>query len=359
MSKEKFVRNKPHVNIATLLVVFSMITALSFSMAIYESVILFSDSDGDTIADNIEAKSTHPLFFEVNEDRLGYQTYETVNGSSASHELGHNLDIFNDGVGGLLEIDSSFYEDVSTGIPNLEFGWNYESLIEFVDSDSNGLFEPATDTVVGLTPLDNLTRVKFGFGIDGQPIYYSQFSTSDGMLTIDFYTAREHVLLTRQVNVVLAPGEIKSFLTFTNFMPVTGGTKLALHLSLSSSHDLVFSASKVEASAGEFKAEYEWENLIVRDGSEGIVNTTLPSTTVPVKDASIFINFGSFTNASYDSHYRWFTPPLSRNTFVFSNFPWSYLAIGSVSTVMLVAILYAVRKRPGRVKYSDITLKKD
>ncbi|MHA1123638.1 MAG: hypothetical protein ACTSPC_12650, partial [Candidatus Heimdallarchaeota archaeon] len=68
--------------------------------------------------------------------------------------------------------------------------------------------------------------------------------------------------------------------------------------------------------------------------------------------------FGSFTNASYDPHYRWFTPPLSRNTFVVNNFPWSYLAIGSVTTVMLVSILYAVRKRPGRVKYSDITLKK-
>ncbi|MBK5112600.1 MAG: hypothetical protein KGD59_08455 [Candidatus Heimdallarchaeota archaeon] len=358
MSKEKFVRNKPHVNIGTLLVVFSMITALSFSMVIYESVILFSDRDGDTVPDNVEARSKHSLFFEVKEDRLSYQTYETVNGSSASHELGHNVDMFHESADDLLEIRSSFYDDVSTGIPNLEFSWKYESLIEFVDSDSNGLFEPATDTVLGQTLLTNMIRVNFGFGIDGQPVYYSQFSTSDGKLIIDFYTAREHVLLGRQVGLVLAPGEIKSFLTFTDFTPITGGTKLALNLSLSSSHNLIFSNSKVEASKGEYKAEYEWADWIIRDGSEGIVNTTIPTSTIPEKNALIYINFGSFTNASYDPHYRWFTPPIKSNTAYLIDFPWPYLAIGSVATVMLVSLIYVVRKRPGRVKYSDITLKK-
>ncbi len=51
-----------------------------------------------------------------------------------------------------------------------------------------------------------------GFGIDGQPAYHSSYSTIDGVLKVDFYTSREHVLLGRQVGL-LAPNELKSTLT--------------------------------------------------------------------------------------------------------------------------------------------------
>jgi len=346
-SKEKFVRDKPHVNIGVLIAVFGILSTLSLGMVIFNDVVATMDSDGDTISDQEEDAAKQPLFFDVTDETLTFRSYGTgTSSTSGVHEVGHNLDISHAGFSSHLEIQSMLFDDVSTEIPLLEFGIKYESLIEFTDVDGNGFFEPAKDSIIAQTALDNMIRVKFGYGIDGQPSYYSKYSTLGGVFKIDFYTSREHVLLARQVGL-LSPNELKSHLTFTNYI----GTNLALKLNLSSSHNLMFSSTglSVKTSTGEYMIEYEWVDKATTDGTSTIVNTTVPKTSIPTESEEIYVNFGELTNASYHSILSW-SVPIPGKWSIF-DLPWTYISIGSIALFTLTGTTRILRKKPGRVKY--------
>ena len=351
MSKEKFVRDKPHVNIGVLIAVFGILSTLSLGMLIFNDIVAASDSDGDTISDYEEESAIQPLYFDITDGVLTFRSYGTqTTPTTGGHEVGHNLDISHAGFSSHLEIHSRLYDDVSTEIPLLEFGVKYESLIEFTDFDANGFFEPAVDVIIAQTALDNITRTEFGYGVDGQPSYYSKYSTLGGVFKVNLYTSREHVLLARQVGL-LAPNELKSCLTFTNYGLLTPGTNLALKLSLNATHNLIFSNTglSVKSSIGEYMVEYEWYDRAITDGTTTIVNTTVPKFSVPSKDGVIYINFGELTNASYDPRLSWSVPiPGKWNI---ADLPWTYFAIGSIALLMVVSTTRILRKKPGRVKY--------
>ena len=350
MSKEKFVRDKPHVNIGVLIAIFGIFSTLSLGMLIFNDVVATLDSDGDTIPDHEEERAKQPLFFDITDEILTFRSYGTeTTPTTGNHEVGHNLGISHAEFSSHLEIHSRLYDDVSTEIPLLEFGVKYESLIEFSDFDTNGFFEPAVDVIIAQTTLDNITRTEFGYGVDGQPSYYSKYSTLGGVFKVNLYKSREHVLLARQVGL-LAPNEVKSSLTFTNYV-LTPGTNLALKLSLNSTHNLLFSSSglSVKTSTGEYMVEYEWYDRAITDGTTTVVNTTVPKFSIPSKDGVIYINFGELTNASYDPRLSWSVPiPGKWNI---ADLPWTYFAIGSIALLMVVSTTRILRKKPGRVKY--------
>ena len=352
MSKEKFVRDKPHVNIGTIaLIIFGITSLSSFGMLIFADVMETRDSDGDSIPDLEELSANHPLFYEASDNILSFRTYE----SSTGHELGHNLGISHGGFSSHVNVLLNLYDDVSKPIPIVDFNIKYDSLIEFVDNNANGFFDPTIDTVVGKTTLDNMIRIGFGFGVDGEPAYYSSYSTISGLFKVDFYTTREHVLLSRQIGL-LAPYELKSVITLTEYVPITGGTMVALNLSLSSSQGIYFSGltSSAIASTENYKSIYKWYDKATINDIQTTVNTTVPSSPIPLNSGQIYINFGNVVNGTYDPKLYW-ELPTTTNFNIFSDVPWSYITIGSLAALSITtAASHVARKRPGRVKYSDI-----
>jgi len=355
MSKEKFVRNKPHVNIGTIaLIALGIISTISLGMMIYIDIMEERDSDGDSIPDLAEGNAGHTLFFDTSDDTLFFRTYET---GTSNHEVGHQLGLSHDGLSSHVNVQLGLLDDVSTAIPILDFNIKYDSLIEFFDDNGNGFFDPATDTIIGKTMLDNMLRLGSGFGVGGEPAYYSSYSTIDGVLKVDFYTAREHVLLARQVGL-LSPLELKSYITFTEYTRITGGTSLALNLSLSSSHDITFSGTDLSAisSTGNYEVGYEWPDWAIINGVETKVNTTIPSSPMLSNVGSIYINFGEIINGTYDPKLHWQIP--RPTSFSITDLPWSYITIGSIGILVIGMAVkdHIPRKKPGRVTYQPITL---
>lgn len=342
-------RDKPHVNIGTIaLIVFGIVSLFSLGITIYVDVMKTRDSDGDSIPDLTETNQAHSLFFDVSDEALTFRTYETGTGG---HELGHNLGISHDGFSTHINVQLGLLDDVSTGIPVLDFNIKYDSLIEFTDDNSNGFFDPGSDLMLGKTMLDNMIRLGFGFGVDGKPVYYSSYSTIDGALKVDFYIANEHVLLGRGIGL-LNPFELKSIITLTEY----SGTNLALNLSLSSSHEIGFSETTLSAttSTGNYEVEYEWYDLAIINGVEKIVNTTIPSSPIPLNSGSIYINFGEVINGTYDPKLDWKLPKTTSFN-IFTDIPWSYITIGSIAITAITSMAsHLSRKKPGRLKYTDI-----
>jgi hypothetical protein len=234
-----------------------------------------------------------------------------------------------------VNLHLSLFDDIKTLIPIVDFNIKYDSLIEFIDDDSNGFFDPITDTIIGKTILDNMLRMKFDFGIDGEPAYHSSYSTIDRGFKVDFYTTGEHVLLSRGVGL-LTPHELKSVITINNYSSITGGTNLALNLSISSSHDLSFSAKSLytTTSTGDYEVRYEWYNLAIINGFETPINTTTPSSPIPLNKSSIYLNFGDVINATYNPILNWRVPNLP-NSFSITDIPWAYITIGSISIIAI------------------------
>lgn len=354
MSKENFKRDKPHVNIGVLLLIFSMISGFSLGMVIYKDITKLLDDDGDSVPDNEEDRLRTPLFFEVTDDLLTFSSYDTATiPTTTGHELGHNLGLSH-GFSSHLAIQSNLYDDVSTGIPILDFKMQYESLIDFLDVDSNGYFDPVVDVIIGETALTNLTLENIGYGIDGQPAYYSGYSSSDGVFNAEFYISGEHVLLGRQVGL-LAPNELKSRLTFVNYVP----SSLTLKLSFNSSANLIFSPSGIplRASTGLYEVQYEWNDFAITDGTMTTVNVTLPSSSIPSNNGVIYINLGQVSNGTYDTKLLWFLP--HNNLFNLLDLPWTYITIGSITILTVISTTHVIRKKPGRLKYHSLSSSSD
>jgi len=354
MSKENFKRDKPHVNIGVLLLIFSMISGFSLGMVIYNDITKILDNDGDSVPDNEEDRLRTPLFLEVTDELLTFSSYDTGTiPTTTGHELGHNLGLSH-GFSSHLAIQSNLYDDVSTGIPILDFKMQYESLIDFLDVDSNGYFDPVVDVIIGETALTNLTLENIGYGIDGQPAYYSGYSSSDGVFNAEFYISSEHVLLGRQVGL-LAPNELKSRLTFVNYVP----SSLTLKLSFNSSANLIFSPSGIplRASTGLYEVQYEWNDFAITDGTMTTVNVTLPSSSIPSNNGVIYINLGQVSNGTYDTKLLWFLP--HNNLFNLLDLPWTYITIGSITILTVISTTHVIRKKPGRLKYRPLSSSSD
>ena len=59
-------------------------------------------------------------------------------------------------------------------------------------------------------------------------------------------------------------------------------------------------------------------------------------------------------NATYDPKLHWELPN-STSFNIFTDVPWSYITIGSLAALSIItAASHVARKRPGRVKYSEI-----
>jgi hypothetical protein len=354
MSKENFKRDKPHLNIGVLLIVFSMISGFSLGMVIYNDITNLLDNDGDSVPDNEEDRLRTPLFFEVTDDLLTFSSYETgTTPTSTGHELGHNLGLSH-GFSSHLAIQSKLFDDVSTGIPILDFKMQFESLIDFLDVDSNGYFDPVMDVIIGETALNNLTRENIAYGIDGQPSYYAGYTSSDGVFRAEFYISSEHVLLGRQIGL-LAPNELKSRLTFTNYVPST----LTLKISFNSSVNLIFSPSglPLRASTSVHEVLYEWNDFALTDGTMITVNTTLPSSSIPSNNGVIYVNLGQVSNGTYDTKLLWVLP--YNNLFNFFDLPWNYISIGSITILTVISTTHVIRKKPGRLKYHRLSASSD
>lgn len=358
MSKEKFVRDKPHVNIGLLIAFFSIVSGVTLGFTIYKDVLTTFDSDGDSISDDIEARDAVPLFLELSDKLLTISTFDTgTSTTSAGHEVGHHLGLSH-GFATHLELQSNLYEDISSGIPILEFSINYDSLIEFIDVDEDGYFSPVIDVIIGQTALTNLSLREVKFGVDGQPAYYVGYSTSNSVFQVDYYRSKEHVLLSRGVGL-LAPNEVKSILTFNDYIPLTSGLQIALNLSLTSNQNIIFSNSSLVArtSAGDFNIKYEWFDWNLGDKSNSKLNITIPSTSIASKKEALYINFGEVVNGSFDPKLSWTLPSL--HDFNFLDLPWAYISMGTIALLAVVSTLRVVRKKPGRLKYSSPSKSKD
>ena len=190
------------------------------------------DDDDDHVDDNIEDLNVRTVEIEWETDK--FEIESTMRSGNVKNEIEFEVEYSSDG----LSIENEYNTDNGTEEFELEFEVNFKKLIEYNDTDSDGIYNKSKD--------DTVQEIKLGDdpGYDFQdPIYttedlsidtklhYFIINTTNGVFTAYIYVVEEFAKVN---NSVITPFEVKVDLEINNFNFLSPISKLALYTKLES-----------------------------------------------------------------------------------------------------------------------------
>jgi hypothetical protein len=150
----------------------------------------------------------------------------------------------NDGI----EIELQYNPEIEGDEIELEFSVSFQKLIEFVDMDSNGIYDNSTDQTIQEVELQEFGKINYSQIVisSNTTLHYVKLSTKDGVFTTHFFFSEEFTTVN---NSLVTPTQSKIDIEINNFNYTHGSSQLALYVKLESETDY------------EEKEETEDENL--------------------------------------------------------------------------------------------------
>ncbi|MFX1324026.1 MAG: hypothetical protein ACFE8N_03655, partial [Promethearchaeota archaeon] len=192
------------------------------------SITLATDEDDDGIDDIIENLNKRNISIEFLENETRVESI--LRSGSKIDELYFNFKQESDG----LEIDVS-YESVfnSESEKDIEFEVIFHEIIEYIDLNSNEIYDPSIDQTVQNVELDNFSPVQYSNTAisNDTTLHYFKISTVDGVFIAHIYVVEEFTLVN---DTLINPTQIKIDIEVNNFNYDNGSSQLALYTKLNS-----------------------------------------------------------------------------------------------------------------------------
>jgi hypothetical protein len=189
-----------------------------------------SDDDNDGIDDEFE--ELHKRDINIEFDSNIVQIESSLRSGSQIDEI--QLEITYDSEGLSIEIsyESEMTSENSTEF-EIEFGVNFQELIEFVDMDDDGIYNPSIDNTVQEIPLESFQPVTYThLNIsDNTLLHYLIFNTTDGVFAAHVYLVEEFDIVN---GTFIKPTQTKIDIEITDFNFINGSSQLALYTKLES-----------------------------------------------------------------------------------------------------------------------------
>ncbi|MHA1479143.1 MAG: hypothetical protein ACTSPU_13195 [Promethearchaeota archaeon] len=206
------------------------------------NLVAATDDDGDGIDDDVEEQ--HKRDIEIQVEPGEYQIESVLRNGEQKDEI--KLKIRNESEG--LSIEIGYEEDIATENATeleIEFEVTFRKLIEFVDLNGNGIYEPSVDSTIQELALSSFQPVIYTpLTISGDTmLHYFIVNTTDGVFTAHIYLVEEFDIVN---GTFIKPTQTKIDIEITNFNYLDGSSQLALY-------------TKLESEA-EYKFEEETEN---------------------------------------------------------------------------------------------------
>ena len=202
-----------------------------FSLSI--NFVIASDDDDDGIDDDLEDLNKRDICIEIEENQI--QIESSLRNGEQIDEI--QLKIINDSEG--LSIEVSYESEIISGNTTefeLEFGIIFRKLVEFVDTNSNDLFDPLTDDTIQEFDLDDFQAVKY-FQInitEDTKLHHFVVNNTDGVFTAHIYFSEEFYVVN---GTLITPVQSKIDIEITDFPYLNVSSQLALYTSLESEID--------------------------------------------------------------------------------------------------------------------------
>ncbi|MHA2394253.1 MAG: hypothetical protein ACXAEX_20140 [Promethearchaeota archaeon] len=186
----------------------------------------YSDTDDDGIDDVFEAlnKREIDIFVEANEISIA-----SIRKSDKKKDL-IMANIVYDADGIRFHVG---YKSILEGEFELLFGISFQELIEFVDIDFDGIYNPEIDTNIQNYSISDFSPIFYENSTcsSGSLLHHFQIKTENKNFTADIYFAEEFTLVE---NSLILPTQAKIDITIANFTYQNSSSQLALYSNLDS-----------------------------------------------------------------------------------------------------------------------------
>ncbi|MFW9879308.1 MAG: hypothetical protein ACFFG0_40030 [Candidatus Thorarchaeota archaeon] len=201
------------------------LTSILFSF-ISEFTMGFSDIDEDGIDDNFEALNKRDIDIIIAANEI---TVESTRITEKQKDLVMANVVYNtNGISFQIGYKSNLEEDFA-----LLFNISFNELIEFVDMDMDGIYNPEIDQNIQNFSLSDFSLVLYENSTypSGSVLHHIRLQTENETVTIDMYYAEEFILLE---NSLLLPTQTKIDIRIANFTYLNSSSQIALYSSLHS-----------------------------------------------------------------------------------------------------------------------------
>jgi hypothetical protein len=188
--------------------------------------VAYSDSDGDNIDDNLEILNKREIDIIIEENEI---LIESTRKSDKKRDLIRFNIVYNeDGIRFQSLYKSDLEEDFE-----LFFGISFHELIEFIDTNKDGIYNPETDQNIQNFTLSDFSPAFYenSSSPNGSFLHYIKIQTENETFVANIYFTEEFTLID---NSLLIPTQAKIELKISNFNYSNSSSLLALYTTLDS-----------------------------------------------------------------------------------------------------------------------------
>jgi hypothetical protein len=270
-----------------LISVFILSTSIGVSVA--------TDDDDDGVDDEFEESEKRDIQIEIEPGQIEIES--KLRQGSTVDEIEIKVKYDDDDVEIKISYEEEFYSDSENETEfEIEFSVSFRKLIEFVDQNSNGIYEPSADTMIQEVQLNSFQPVVYSTSlISGDTtLHYLFINSTDGVFAAHVYVAEEFTIINE---TLLTPTETKIDIEISDFNYLDINSQLALYVKLESGAEYetdeetedeeegyASEESGVKTISNNFAGFFTWEENAMIDG----VSQQVLSSTIEVDDEDEF-----------------------------------------------------------------------
>ncbi|MFW9828120.1 MAG: hypothetical protein ACFFEY_11035 [Candidatus Thorarchaeota archaeon] len=316
--------------------------------------VLASDDDSDGIEDEFEDEHKRDVNVDIEDDKI--QIESILQSDTGKNKLEFEISNNSDG----LSIKVGFipnYDPLSnTSQIELEFEVTFRKLVEFVDIDSDGIFNYLIDQEVSDLMLDDFKIPEytiFDISLETQ-LHYIVFKTSDDVFTAHIYFVEEFDIIN---NTLITPSETKIDIEINNYNYLNDTSQLALYTKLESEAEYEMEDEtedeKLEYAENEngaytminsFIGFFTWtENASIDGVSKNVLVSEITDDDVEPSEQKMYLSYPRGINIYHDPKIG--IEGLFSTTTSTSIPGYAVLIIGIASIIGIIGIIYTIKKK--------------
>ena len=220
-------KNKNYLISLFLLGIILFNFSFGFAQAFDGKISYFTD-DNDNINDDFEEINKRHVEVDIVEEEI--HIFSVRRSDTRKDQLGILVTYNPDGISFVVRYKSKFEAETEF---NIVFGVLFREIIEFIDTNEDGVYHPETDLKIQNVQLNNFTSAFYETTpiSNNSELHYLRIRTIDEVFTIHFYIAEEFALVDE---VLLTPSQIKIDIEISNFNYINESSQLALSTMLDS-----------------------------------------------------------------------------------------------------------------------------
>lgn len=331
-----------------LISVFILSTSIGVSVA--------SDNDDDGVDDEFEESEKRDIQVEVDTGQIEIQS--KLRQGSTVDEIELSVEYKSDGI----KIEVSYESEVTSENDSesefeIEFSVLIRKLIEFVDQNSNGIYEPSIDTMIQEVELNSFQPGVYSTSTisNDTTLHYFLINTTDGVFAAHLFLVEEFTIVNE---TLITPTALKIDIEIDDFNYLDLNSQLALYVKLGSDSEYESDEKTEDEEEGYASDEsgvitgnsshvgfFTWEENATIDGvSKQVLSSMIEVDDEDESEQKLYLNYPRGNHIYHDPKVGIFALTTSQSQLL------PIVIIGSILGVLATTgIIYIIIRKRNRI----------